>query len=123
MKKMIFLFIAAATLTLCGCNKKETITCTILWQLQTQAQPETYAPIEKAFQDTFFGYYQRLNDNTVRAENTTQSDVRSLTLKLSSMADQKITPDSLPPDHPPIQISVFINFHNSYTEEVWSKTY
>ena len=105
-----------------GCQKRDTIDCTIYWQTYTQQKHPSLSTIESAFRSTFFDYYQRVNDNTVRALNTTKSDVRSLTIKLASMADALIDqqPDTA---QEPVEVRVFIDFAGSYTEEVWSKNY
>lgn len=112
---LVFLFVS--------CKKTDTLTCTIYWQLYTQS-PAKYVSadeIEHAFQETYFGYYERVNDNSVRARNTTRSDVRSLTVKLATMADAKIHGTADPAA--PVEVRVFIDFASSYIEEVWSKTY
>ena len=57
----------------------------------------------------------------MRARNTTHSDVRSLTVKLATMADAKIHGTADPAA--PVEVRVFINYGGSYIEEVWSKNY
>lgn len=108
-------------LTPISCQKPDTINCTIYWQLYTPAKYITPDEIAQAFQQTFFAYYPRVNDNTVRARNTTRSDVRSLTLKLATMADAKIHDTADPAA--PVEVRVFINYGGSSVEEVWSKNY
>ena len=121
MKK--FLLAASLMLLFVTCKKDDTITCTIYWQLYTPVSAKYVTPdeIEQAFQETYFGYYERVNDNSVRARNTTRSDVRSLTVKLATMADAKIHGTADPAA--PVEVRVFIDFAGSYIEEVWSKTY
>lgn len=123
MKRLLPILLLFAILATSSCQKTDTINCTIYWQLYTQAKYITYDNIQQAFQETFFGYYPRLNDNTVRADNTTRNDVRSLARKLASMADSKLNGTTDPADNNPIEVRLFINYNNSYTEEVWSKTY
>lgn len=123
MKRLLPILFLFAILSTSSCQKTDTINCTIYWQLYTQAKYITYDNIQQAFQETFFGYYPRLNDNTVRADNTTRNDVRSLARKLASMADSKLNGTTNPADNNPIEVRLFINYNNSYTEEVWSKTY
>ena len=121
MKKV--LLAASLMLLFVTCKKDDTITCTIYWQLYTPVSAKYVTPdeIEQAFQETYFGYYERVNDNSVRARNTTRSDVRSLTVKLATMADAKIHGTADPAA--PVEVRVFIDFAGSYIEEVWSKTY
>lgn len=105
-----------------GCKKTDTINCDIYWQLYHLPKHLTDTEIEKAYQETFFEFYERKNDNTVTARNTTRSDVRSITLKLATMADAKIEGNLDPALNKQIEVRVFINF-GSYIEEVWSKSY
>ncbi len=121
MKPRLFLLLLLVVLSAASCRKTDTIDCTIYWQLYTPAKYVSADEIEQAFQQTFFGFYERVNDNTVRARNTTRSDVRSLTVKLSTMADAKIHDTADPAD--PVEVRVFIDFGGSYIEEVWSKNY
>ena len=58
----------------------------------------------------------------MRALHTTPRDVRSITLKLASMADALLDGTS-DPAQGPIEVRVFIDFGGSYIDEVWSKTY
>lgn len=109
---------------LSSCSKKEeTLNCRITWQLYHQPKYITESEIEKTFQETFFGFYEKVNDNTVLARNTTKEDVRSLTLKLASMADSRITETLDPENGEKIEVKVFIDFAGVYVEEIWSKTY
>lgn len=104
-----------------SCRKDDTINCTITWQTYTHTKQITADQIQKAFQQTFFGYYPPLNDNTVIARKTTRREVRSLTMKLISMADALIDGDPNP-EGQQIEIKVFINY-GSTIEEIWSKDY
>lgn len=122
MKRTLWILIAAAVLTLTGCKKDDTINCTVYWQLYAPHKYLSVTDIEQAFQQTFFGYYDRVNDNTVRAMHTTPRDVRSITLKLASMADALLD-GTTDPAEGPIEVRVFIDFAGSYIDEVWSKTY
>lgn len=122
MKRTLWILIAAAVLSLTGCKKDDTINCTVYWQLYAPHKYLTVTDIEQAFQQTFFGYYDRVNDNTVRAMHTTPRDVRSITLKLASMADALLD-GTTDPAEGPIEVRVFIDFAGSYIDEVWSKTY
>jgi hypothetical protein len=121
MKHPLPLFLLLLLLTPSSCQKPDTINCTIYWQLYTPAKYITADEIEQAFQQTFFDFYERVNDNTVRARNTTRADVRSLTLKLATMADAKIHDTADPAA--PVEVRVFINYGGSNIEEVWSKNY
>ncbi len=123
MKTHLPIAIVLLALALTGCKKNDTIDCTIYWQLYTQPKYTNAAQIEHAFQESFFGYYEPVNNNTVRALNTTKSDVRSITIKLASMADKRIDDTTDPALESPVEVRVFINFYNSYIEEIWSKTY
>lgn len=122
MKRTLWILIAAAVLSLTGCKKDDTINCTVYWQLYAPHKYLTMTDIEQAFQQTFFGYYDRVNDNTVRAMHTTPRDVRSITLKLASMADALLD-GTTDPAEGSIEVRVFIDFAGSYIDEVWSKTY
>ena len=121
MKHPLPLFLLLLLLTPSSCQKPDTINCTIYWQLYTPAKYITADEIEQAFQQTFFDFYERVNDNTVRASNTTRSEVRSLTMKLISMADAPIEGDPNP-EGQQIEIRVFINYGTTI-EEIWSKDY
>lgn len=106
-----------------SCSKKpETINCKIYWQLYNRPKYVGETEIENAFKETFFGFYEKVNDNTVMARNTTRSDVRSLTLKLASMADDKIDQPLDPEANKTIEVKVFIDY-GTYIEEAWSKEY
>ena len=132
--RLPLLLLAALTL-LCGCHKEpDTIDCTISWQLYHQPKDGaaylTDNDIEEAFRVTFYGYYERVNDNTVIARSTTQADVRSITLKLASMADARIRDMHLAIDpalDQQTEVRLFIRFgtspENSYIEEIWSQSY
>ena len=115
------LLLTLLLLTTSSCKKDDTINCTITWQTYTHTKQITADQIQKAFQQTFFGYYPPLNDNTVRASNTTRSEVRSLTMKLISMADALIEGEPNP-EGQQIEIRVFINYGTTI-EEIWSKDY
>ena len=124
MKQSLLLLCLLAALSISGCKKTDTIDCTIYWQLYNQPKSVTLSDIEGAFQSTFFGYYELVNDNTVRARNTTKNDVRSLSVKLASMADALIDDRHGQSEQTlPIEVRVYIDFNGSYIEEVWSKTY
>lgn len=122
MKKIFPLLLLLCCLT--GCTKSDgTMDCTISWQLYHRPKYLEDSQIEKAFQDTFFAFYDRVNDNTAIARNTTRDDVRSLTLQLANMADDKISGTLDPSRNEQVEVVVIINFAGSYTEEVWSKSY
>lgn len=123
MKRLLLIIVVATSFMLTGCKRDDTINCTIYWQLYTRTKYTTFQEIEKAFQDTFFGYYERVNDNTVRANNTTKKDVRSLTLKLADMADKRINDTTDPSEENPVEVRLFIDYAGSYIEEIWSKNY
>lgn len=113
-----------AALCLTGCSKKsDTMDCKIYWQLYLHPKQLEPSDIEKAFQETFFGFYERVNDNTVLARNTTRADVRSLTRKLCSMADEKIADAPDTGSNCQAEMRVYIDFGGTYTEEIWSKKY
>lgn len=106
-----------------GCSKKpETINCKIYWQLYHQPKHLTHNDIEEAFRTAFFGYYEKVNGNTVIARNTTPSDVRSITRQLCSMADRNISGTLDPDQNENIEVRVFIDF-GTYVDETWSKIY
>ena len=97
--------------------------CKIFWQLYHTPKYLDETEIEKAFQETFYGFYERVNDNSVIARNTTTQDVRSLTLKLATMADQKLEGSIDPQLDYQVEVRVFIDFNGRYIEEIWSKIY
>ncbi len=122
--RLLTLAICVLIATIFGsCSKKpETINCKIYWQLYNRPKYVGETEIENAFKETFFGFYEKVNDNTVMARNTTRSDVRSLTLKLASMADDKINQPIDPEANKTIEVKVFIDY-GTYIEEAWSKEY
>lgn len=122
-KHVILFSLLSTLLFLTGCKKSNKIDCTIYWQLYMQSKNISIEQIEKAYSETFFGYYERLNDNSVIARNTTQNEVRSLTLKLASMADKKIMDIQDPQQELGVEVRVYINYANSFIEEIWSKNY
>ncbi len=123
--KPLILIIGLLVLTLVSACKRndDTINCTVYWQLYQQPKHTTPEAIEQAFQETFFSFWRKVNDNTVRVENTTRSDVRSLTLRLAQLADNKITERLDPSLGYQVEVKVFIDFNGSYVEEVWSNIY
>ena len=123
--KPLILIIGVLALTLVSACKRndDTINCTVYWQLYQQSKHTTPEAIEEAFQETFFSFWRKVNDNTVRVENTTRSDVRSLTLRLAQLADNKITERLDPSLGYQVEVKVFIDFNGSYVEEVWSNIY
>ena len=107
-----------------GCSKgDDTMDCKIYWQLYHTPKYLEETEIEQAYRETFYGFYERVNDNTVIARNTTTRDVRSLTLKLASMADQKLEGTTDPRLEYGVEIRVYIDFKGKFVEEIWSKTY
>lgn len=123
MKKALLMILALVCLS--GCSKKEAdvMNCKIFWQLYHTPKYLDETEIEKAFQETFYGFYERVNDNSVIARNTTTQDVRSLTLKLATMADQKLEGSIDPQLDYQVEVRVFIDFNGRYIEEIWSKIY
>ena len=97
--------------------------CKIFWQLRHSPKHLEETEIEQAYRTTFYNYYERVNDNTVIARNTTMQDVRSLTMKLASMADAKLEGTTDPGLEYRMEMCVYIDFAGKYVEEVWSKTY
>lgn len=124
-QRLLFLLVGLLALTLTtSCQKKDdTITCTVYWQLYQQPKHTTPEAIERAFQHSFFGFWHKVNDNTVRVEHTTPGDVRSLTRRLAQLADNTITEKLDPELGYQVEVKVFIDFNGSYVEEVWSKVY
>lgn len=94
----------------------------IFWQIYHMPKYLEENEIEQTFQTTFYNFYEPVNDNTVLARNTTPDDVRSLTLKLASMADEKLTDTTDPQLEYYTEVRVYIDF-KTYIEEVWSKIY
>ena len=121
----LWLWAVVACFCIAGCSSKDdgTMDCKIYWQLYHSPKYVEDTDIETAFRETFFDFYERVNDNTVIARKTTRDDVRSLTLKLASMADAKITEGSDPALGYSIEVRVYIDYAGKYVEEVWSKTY
>lgn len=106
-----------------SCSKSDdSVNCKIFWQIYNRPKYAQQGDIEKAFQDTFFGYYEKVNDNTVKARGTSAADVRSVTRQLCSMADAKIVGPVDPDLNQEIEVRVFIEF-DSHVEETWSKNY
>jgi hypothetical protein len=110
---------------LCGCSNKEEelMDCKVFWQLHHTPKHLEETEIEQAYRSTFCNYYERVNDNTVIARNTNTHDVRSLTLKLASMADKKLEGTTDPQLDYRVEVCVYIDFAGKYVEEVWSKLY
>lgn len=125
MKRKILLIACALLGTLMtACQKNDgRMDCTIYWQLYHTPKHLSDADIEQAYSETFYGFWDRVNDNSVIAREVTQSDVRSLTLKLCSMADAKIKEQRDPSATDNAEMRVFINFAGKYVEEIWSRTY
>ena len=121
----LWLLAALVCAGLWGCNSKDddTMDCKISWQLYNSPKYLEDTDIERAYRETFCGFYPRLNDNTVIARQTTTQDVRSLTRKLASMADAKLTGTTDPELDYRLEMRVYIDFAGKYVEEVWSKTY
>ena len=107
-----------------GCNKDDDkMDCKIYWQLYNSPKYLEATEIEEAFRETFFGFYTRVNDNTVLAPNTTVHDVQSITRKLANMADEKLKGTTDPQLDYRLEMRVYIDYAGKYVEEVWSKTY
>lgn len=123
MKRLLLLMLATICFCSCSKDKDDTLNCKIYWQLYHIPKYVEENDIEKTFQDVFYGFYERVNDNTVIARNTTRQDVKSLTLKLASMADEKINGSAPPALDYYIEVRVFIDYNGSSVEEVWSKCY
>lgn len=119
------LFLAFALLALtASCEKRPLLyDCTVYWQLYLLPKHASAEAIEKTFQETFFGFWKKLNDNTVLVEQTTHDDVRSLTLRLAQLADSKVADSAGPASDLPVEVRVFINYGGSREEMVWKKTY
>lgn len=114
-----------ALLLTTGCQKREdTVNCKVFWQLYQEQKYFTPESIEKAFHDTFTAFWKNSPTyNSVTVNDISRSDVRSLTLKLSQMADQKVTEELDPTLEYDVRVKVFIDFNGSYIEEIWDKTY
>ena len=97
--------------------------CKIYWQLYHTPKYLEESVIEQAYRETFYGFYERVNDNTVIARNTTTHDVRSLTLKLATMADERLEGTIDPQLDYGVEMRVYIDFAGKYVEEVWNKSY
>lgn len=108
---------------MCGCAKHDELqTFEIYWQVYHQPKYIAPSDIESVFQETFFGFYKKVNDNTVRAQESSRSEVRSKTLQLCNMANAKIDQPLDPSLNEKIEVRVFINF-GTYVEELWSNEY
>lgn len=119
-------WLGAVLLCVClgGCNKdNDKMDCKIYWQLYNSPKYLEATEIEEAFRETFFGFYTRVNDNTVLAPNTTVHDVQSITRKLANMADEKLKGTTDPQLNYRLEMRVYIDYAGKYVEEVWSKTY
>ena len=114
-----------ALLLTTGCQEREdTVNCKVFWQLYQEQKYSTPESIEKAFHDTFTDFWKNSPTyNSVTVNDISRSDVRSLTLKLSQMADQKVTEELDPTLEYDVRVKVFIDFNGSYIEEIWDKTY
>ena len=123
MKRWLLTLLAAGCLWGCSGKDDGTMDCKIYWQLYHTPKHLEETEIEQAFMTTFFGFYERVNDNTVIARNTTTRDVRSLTLKLASMADDLLEGTTDPQLDYRVEVRIYIDFAGKYVEEVWSKTY
>ena len=123
MKKICLTLLIACCFVGCSGKDDGTMDCKIYWQLYHTPKHLEETEIEQAFMTTFFGFYERVNDNTVIARNTTTRDVRSLTLKLASMADDLLEGTTDPQLDYRVEVRIYIDFAGKYVEEVWSKTY
>lgn len=123
MKKILIALLLAVCMWSCSSKKEDTLDCKIYWQLYHTPKYLEETEIEKAYQETFYGFYTRLNDNTVIARNTNVRDVRSLTLKLASMAHQKLEGRIDPRLDYQVELRVYIDFAGKYVEEVWNQSY
>lgn len=114
-----------ALMMVSGCQKRDDkVNCTVSWHMYMNQKYATPESIEKAFHDTFTAYWVNSPTyNSVRVTDISRSDVRSLTLKLCSMADKKITEELDPSLGYDVTVKVIINFNNAYEEEIWDKTY
>ena len=123
MKRWLLTLLAVCCLGGCSSHDDDLIDCQIYWQLYHTPKHLEETEIEKTFRDTFYGFYEPLNENTVIARNTTTHDVRSLTRKLASMADAKLDGTTDPQLDYRVEVRVYVNFDGKYVEEVWSKMY
>lgn len=123
MKRWLLTLLAVGCLWGCTSKDDDTMDCKIYWQLYHTPKYLDETDIEKAYRETFHGFYERVNDNTAMARNTTIHDVRSLTLKLASMADKKLEGSTDPRLEYGVEMRVYIDFAGKYVEEVWNKTY
>lgn len=110
-------------MTMVGCaDKEDLMDCEIYWQVYHHAKHITPDQIESVFRDTFFGFYSKVNDNTVVARQTTRNMVRSNVRQLCAMADAELKEPLDPSLGQTVEVKVFINF-GTYVEEVWSNDY
>jgi|GEM_PF-1550441 len=119
------LVVGMVALTLVGCKKNEdTVDCVVSWNLYMVTKHTTPEVIENTFRSTFTNFWNNApTDNSVRVTDISRSDVRSLALRLSQIADDKITENLDPNLGYDVTVKVIICFDNSYEEEIWSKTY
>ncbi len=123
MKKICLTLLIACCLVGCSGKDDDIIDCKIYWQLYYTPKYLEESEIEQAYRETFYGFYELVNDNTVIARNTTTDDVQSLTLKLASMADSKLKGTTDPQLDHGVEMRVYIDFNGKYVEEVWNKSY
>lgn len=115
----------AALMLVSGCQKSsDKVDCIVSWHLYKAQKHASIEEVEQVFHDTFTGFWQDgPSYNTVRVTDIDCSEVRSLTLKLAQMADEKVVEELVPDLGCDVTVRVFIDFDNSYEEEVWGKTY
>ena len=123
MKKILITLLIACCFVGCSNKDDNLMDCKVFWQIYHTPKYLEESEIEHAYSTTFFGFFQRINNNTVIARQTTQQDVRSLTLKLASMADEKLEGTLDPALDYQVEVRVYINYGGKYVEEVWNKSY
>ena len=123
MRLWLWAVLVCASLGGCSSKDDDKLDCKIYWQLYNSPKYLEATEIEEAFRETCFGFYTRVNDNTVLAPNTTVHDVQSITRKLASMADEKLNGTTDPQLDYRLEMRVYIDYAGKYVEEVWSKTY
>lgn len=121
---MLVIGVVALVLVL-GCREsEERVDCIVSWHMYRGVKYTSLDEIEQIFHNTFTSFWQDSPSyNTVRVTDIGRSDVCSIALRLAQMADGEVEQGLDPATSYDVTVKVFVNFDNSYEEEIWSKTY